>query len=170
MHRRQPTSILGSYFERFKKVGLKDAFRLAVGVAIFGVATAVLLHTAEHTPGPQAQTFLQWSLGCLASSKDAITYILPFCPTKNELVCGHVLIHPVGEHVELLDLFYASSSTDFLSFIKGRSGVAVGSHHSDNHKQSSAGEVRCEQPGEADWHHHRRLDRICLLSGDQYAE
>ncbi len=126
MHRRQPTSILGSYFERFRKVGLKDAFRLAVGVAIFGVATAVLLHTAEHTPGPQAQTFLQWSLGCLASSNDAITFILPLCPTKNKLACGHVLIHPVGEHVELLELFYASSNTDFFSFLKADLGSQWG--------------------------------------------
>lgn len=55
-------------FLKTQEVNIKDALRLALGVAIFGILTAVLLHKAEQTTGSESETILQWSLGCLVSS------------------------------------------------------------------------------------------------------
>lgn len=54
-------------------VNIKDALRLALGVCIFGIITAVLLHKAKEATGSESQTYLQWSLGCLWG---AITVII----------------------------------------------------------------------------------------------
>lgn len=97
-----------SKFLKSQEVNIKDALRLALGVAIFGVLTAVLLHKAEQTTGYESESILQWSLGCLVSSPYIAVMLLlstckPACVPAHcmELAPNHVrvtvtivLIHP----------------------------------------------------------------------------
>lgn len=64
---RQARRCQRTLLQRINSVGAKDSFRLALGVGLFGVASAILLYKAQHSTAQVSQVYMQWSLGCLVS-------------------------------------------------------------------------------------------------------